>query len=103
MQEESAMISIFPARAGQPRCAPIVIGLTFASAAPGCSPDAPARPEVSFWSGSQRIEALRETEPFVIRFAGGPPRARVTLRSRFRGYRGWASYVADATGAVDVS
>jgi dienelactone hydrolase len=65
------------------------------------SPSRPA-PEVTFWSDAGRIESQRIGEPFVVRFTGGPPGGQVTLRSRFRGYEGWATYRADGDGAVDV-
>jgi hypothetical protein len=79
-----------------------VVGSALLAAAPGCSEEPPPPPELSFWSGSQRVQSIREGQPFVVRFTGAPPRARVTLRSRFRSYEGWATYLADGQGRVDV-
>jgi hypothetical protein len=68
----------------------------------GCSEAVPPKPELSFWLAGQRVESIREGDAFVTRFEGGPAGARVTVRSRFRGYQGWATYQADDRGAIDL-
>ena len=79
----------------------IFLAIVLLSSIAGCS-ETPPSPELSFWASGQAVTSIREDEAFVIRFTGAPPGARVTLRSRFRGYGGWGRYQADGQGVVDV-
>ena len=49
---------------------------------------APAPPELSFWNGTTRVNAVGEGDPAIVRFTGADPGAAVTLRARVRRYAG---------------
>ena len=65
--------------------------VALAAWASACGEPPPAPPELSFWNGTTRVNAVGEGDPAIVRFTGADPGAAVTLRARVRRYAGWCS------------